>query len=63
MPPLERRSKLAQGRNWTRVQVSQFENAVTIAILALAAVAAALVIWAPLRARRQQGADAAISAS
>jgi hypothetical protein len=44
--------------HWTRVQVSQFENAVTIAILALAAVAAALVIWAPLRARRQQGAPA-----
>ena len=35
----------------------------TIAILALATVAAALVIWAPLRARRQQGTDAAISAS
>jgi hypothetical protein len=41
-----------------RVQVSQFENAVTIAILALATVAGALVIWAPLRARRQQGAPA-----
>jgi MFS family permease len=37
--------------HWTKVQVSQFENAVTIAILALAAVATVLVIWAPLRAR------------
>lgn len=36
--------------HWTHAQVSRFENAVTIAIIALALAAAALVIWAPLRA-------------
>jgi MFS family permease len=41
--------------HWTKVQLSQFENAVTIAILALAGVAAILVIWAPLRARKSKG--------
>jgi hypothetical protein len=41
--------------HWTKVQVSQFENAVTLAILALAAVAAVLVIWASLRARSATG--------
>jgi hypothetical protein len=38
--------------HWTSAQVTQFQDAVTIAIMALAAVAAALVTWAPLRARR-----------
>ena len=38
--------------HWTNTQVTQFQDAVTIAIIALAAVAAALVTWAPLRTRR-----------
>ncbi|WP_448060780.1 MFS transporter [Cellulomonas hominis] len=37
--------------SWTGGQVGQFEDAVTIAVLSLAAVAAALVVWAPRRAR------------
>jgi hypothetical protein len=40
------------GRHWTTVQVSQFQNAVTASIVALAVVAATLAIWAPLCARR-----------
>ncbi|ADP81859.1 MFS transporter [Pseudofrankia inefficax] len=47
--------------HWTNAQVSQFQNAVTIAILALAAVAAALVIAAPLRARASRASTAATS--
>lgn len=42
--------------HWTNAQVNQFENAVTIAIIALASVAVALVIWAPLRARASKAA-------
>jgi MFS family permease len=41
---------------WTHTQVTSFEDAVTTAILGLAAVAALLVVWAPLRARRAAGA-------
>jgi MFS family permease len=37
--------------HWTSTQLSQFQDAVTIAILALAVVAAALVIWASVRSR------------
>lgn len=36
---------------WTTGQLAEFENAVTIAVLSLAAVAAALVVWASRRAR------------
>ena len=38
------------GGQWTNTQVSQFENAVTTAIILLAGVAGALVLWASLRA-------------
>jgi hypothetical protein len=41
---------------WTHAQVTSFEDAVTVAILGLAAVAALLVVWAPLRARRGRAA-------
>jgi MFS family permease len=46
--------------HWTSLQLSQFQDAVTIAILALAVVAAALVTWA---ARRARSAQAAVTAS
>lgn len=45
--------------HWTSVQLSQFQDAVTIAILALAVVAAALVTWASVRSRTPRAAAAA----